>query len=315
MNFPTTHPLFAGTQSGAYIKDTDVILVIDCDVPYVPCVAKPKSDAKIIHIDIDAVKQNMPLWGFPVDFFLQCDSSKTMPLLTQMISRKVTQEQRSIIRGRYQQLEKEHKRQREERNSLAESKAGQKPISMEWACRCVGEAIGEDTIVLEEPLNDNSAALRQILRTRAGTFFQSGGGSLGWGLGAAIGAKLASPDKTIVALVGDGSFVFGCPTAALWMAGACHAPFLCVIFNNSQYYAPKAAIRKAYGKDSYSEKTGLWPGVDILPSPEYARIAEACHAYGRVVEEPGELSSALKAALEQVRAGKAAVLDVRIERQ
>ncbi|MFC1995875.1 thiamine pyrophosphate-dependent enzyme [Chloroflexota bacterium] len=67
-------------------------------------------------------------------------------------------------------------------------------------------------------------------------------------MGAALGAKLASPDKIIVSLVGDGSFVFGCPTAALWAVSVYHIPFLSIIFNNEVYEAAKAYRQDAYGK-------------------------------------------------------------------
>jgi acetolactate synthase-1/2/3 large subunit len=131
-------------------------------------------------------------------------------------------------------------------------------------------------------------------------------------LGAALGAKLAAPDKMVVSLTGDGGFAFGCPTAALWSASSFQAPFLTIIFNNQSYNAVKGMIRGTYGDNNYSEKTGDWVGANISPPPDYALIAEACHGYGKRVEEPSHLLPALKDALEQVRNGKAAVLDVRI---
>jgi acetolactate synthase-1/2/3 large subunit len=314
MNFPTSHPLYAGTEAGPYISDADVVLVIDHDAPYVPDKGKPGPTAKVIHIDIDPLKRHLPMWGFPVDIFIQCDSGKALPVLSQIIRQKLTPERREVIQTRGQSMKDEHWRQREEQHRLALSRATQTPISTEWLCHCVAEAIDDDTIVLMEPMNDNSPVLRQIPRSKPGTFFQSGGASLGWSLGAALGARLASPDKTVVAIVGDGSFVFGCPTAALWAAGAYHAPFLCIILNNQQYNAPRRAIMRNYGGTSYSEKTGQWVGVDILPSPDYALIARACRAYGQVVTDPSQIGTALKNALDQVHSGKAAVLDVRIER-
>ena len=314
MNFPTTHPLYAGTESSPYIKDADVILVIDHDAPYIPDRAKPRPEAKIVYLDIDTAKLHLPMWGFPADIIIQCDSGKTLPVLSRMIRRELTNEQQDIIQARSRRLQSEHQQYGDEQRHLVPSMATQKPISTEWLCHCVAEAIDDETIVLMEPMNDNSPILRRIPRTRPGTFFQSGGASLGWGLGAALGAKLASPEKTVVAVMGDGSFVFGCPTAALWAAGAYHAPFLSVILNNQQYSAPKRAIRRAYGGESYSEKTGKWVGIDIVPSPNYAIIAQACHAYGQVVAEPADIQPALKEALAQVRSGRPAVLDVRIER-
>ncbi len=121
---------------------------------------------------------------------------------------------------------------------------------------------------------------------------------MGWSLGAALGVKLAAPNKTVVALMGDGCFIFGCPIPTLWAAEAYHAPFLTVIFNNKQYHAPKGALQRAYGKESFSEKTGLWVGIDIEPSPDYALIAKACRAYGQIVENPSDIKVALKKALD-----------------
>jgi len=113
--------------------------------------------------------------------------------------------------------------------------------------------------------------------------------------------------------MGDGGFNFACPTAALWAAAAYHTPFLCIIINNMRYNAPTLALRQGSSVTSYSEKTGVWIGVDIKPSPDYAAIARACQAYGQIVEDPAEIQPAIKVALEQVRNGKAAVLDVRCD--
>jgi acetolactate synthase-1/2/3 large subunit len=108
----------------------------------------------------------------------------------------------------------------------------------------------------------------------------------------------------VATIIGDGGFNFGCPTAALWAAAAYHAPFLCIIINNMRYNAPTLALRQTSAGVSYSEKTGVWIGVDIKPSPDYAAIAQACYAYGQRVEEPSELQPALVAALEQVKKAK-----------
>ena len=312
MNFPTVHPLYGGFESSPYIAKADVILVIDEDVPYVPSQVKPQPGTKIIHIDIDAVKNNMPLWGFPVDFLLEADSSKMLPVLSRIIQQKITPEIKARLQSRLQQLQSEHSQMKEKWLQMATNKAGEKPISPEWLCYCVNNAIDQETILLEEALTNRPAFMRQIQRTIPGTLFRSGGSNLGWGLEAALGAKLASPEKLVVAMVGDGCFVFGCPTATLWAASVNQAPFLCIIFNNAQYTAPRMIHRQVFGTQSYCEQTGLWVGTHIKPSPDYAAVAQACNAYGQKVEEPAELPAALKAAIEQVRCGKPAVLDVRV---
>ena len=131
-------------------------------------------------------------------------------------------------------------------------------------------------------------------------------------MGAALGAKLAAPDKMVVSLIGDGGFIYGCPVATLWSASVYNAPFLSIICNNRSYVAIRELVRREYGESSVSGEMGFEVGTDIKNPPEYAFIAKACNAYGQTVEDPSELLSVLKNAVDQVRRGKAAVIDVRL---
>ncbi len=313
LNFPTTHPLYGGFSPDPYLRDADAILLIDIDIPYVPSIARPGPEARIIHIDIDPMKQKIPMWEFPVDELIQADSSKAIPVLNEIIRQMLTSEQRAHARTRLQKFQKEHQQQQDEWYKLATGDSEKKPISAEWLCHCINEAIDENTIVMEEAVTNRGSVMRQLQRTRPGTLFASEAVSLGWSLGAALGAKLASPEATVVALVGDGGFNFSSPTSALWAASVYQAPFLCVIFNNKQYHVPRKVIRDYYGPEGFSQKTGSWVGIDIAPSPDYALISQACHAYGQMVADPSDLPSALRTALDQVHSGKPAVLDVRID--
>ncbi len=63
--------------------------------------------------------------------------------------------------------------------------------------------------------------------------------SLGWAGGGAVGAKLACPERTVVCLVGDGSFLFGVPSSAQWVARRYGTPALTVIYDNRGWAAPK----------------------------------------------------------------------------
>ena len=320
MNFPTDHPLCLGLQTSAsltanlqpYLREADVVLILDSDIPYIPAHNEVRPDAKIIHIDIDPVKKDIPLWDLPVDIMIEADTSKVLPQLHDMIIDKMTPELQESFKQRFEHIENEHKKLRAERHDLAMNKAEEKPIAPEWLAHCINEAVNDDTIILHDLITNSTPVSRQLHRSKPGTLFGNAGSSLGWTLGAALGAKLAAPEKVVVSLMGDGGFSFGCPTAALWAASTFHAPFLSIIFNNQAYNAVKNMIRGTYGDDNYSEKTGDWVGAKISPPPDYAMIAQACHGYGTMVEEPSELLPALKDTLDQVRKGKAAVLDVRI---
>jgi acetolactate synthase-1/2/3 large subunit len=313
LNFPVAHPLFGGYEVGGFLAEADVILIIDHDVPYVPVQTKPRPEARIIHLDIDPLKAAMPVWGFPADILVQADSRRAIPELVQAIRSKITSDRQTVIQSRLPQIQSQHQQMLSKWQAMASIQSSRRPISPDWLFHCVNEVIDENTLVLEEVVTNRAALLRQIRRTQPGTFFQSGGSNLGWGLGAAIGARLAAPDKTVVSLVGDGSFIFGCPTAALWAANRYQAPFLCVIANNSQYTAPRIILRQALGSDSFSEKSGNWVGTDLKPSPDFAALARSCWAYGETVDNPSDLKPALIEALKQVQAGKTAVLDVKVE--
>ena len=308
MSFPNTHPLCSSGFVKPYFQEADVILIIDSDTPYIPRQAKPRPDARIIHISIDPIKQDMPLWVFPGDIFINADSSKALPALNEIIRQKITPEQRTRFQARFKQIQSSNEQARDRQRASALAKANQKPISPEWVGHCVNEVVDEDTIILHEIVS-----LRNVARTKPASLFGSGGASLGFTLGGALGAKLAAPDKTVVSLMGDGCFVFGCPTAALWAARAYKAPFLSIIFNNRQYSAIRASLQGAYGEESYSEKTGVWEGIDISPSPDCALIAQACGAWGQTVEDPSELVSVLRKGLDQVRNGTPALIDIRLE--
>ena len=168
-------------------------------------------------------------------------------------------------------------------------------------------------MVLDETVTNADQVSNYIQRKDPNTMFASGGSSLGWALGAALGAKLAAPDRRAIALVGDGAFIYGCPTSALWAADKHHIPFLTVIFNNQTHYATKRAMLSAYPQ-SISQQTDNFVGMELYPSPEYSMIAESCRAYGEKVEDPSQVKAALGRALERVDAGQAAVLDVRLLR-
>jgi acetolactate synthase-1/2/3 large subunit len=310
MSFPTTHRLWGGFSSEPYLKDVDVILIIDHDAPYAPSRAKLAKGAKIIQIDMDPVKENMPIHFFPVDILIEADSSKAIPALTGIVKQKLTTQQQSILQDRSKRLEGENRKLIDGWYEIATSKAYQKPIAQDWLCRCIAEEIDENTIVVNEVAGGLYAIVQHIPRVVPGTYFNTYGSSLGWGPGAALGAKLAAPDRTVVHLAGDGSFIYGCPTAALWAANRYGAPHLTIVFNNGEYRALRGIWPILYGGNSYSEKTGNWVGVDFTPCPDYSLIAQACGSYAQRVEEPSELRPAIREALEKVRNGQNSLLDV-----
>ena len=78
INFPSSHPLHLGFSAARYLQQADCVLIVDHDVPWVPAQGRPTSDCRIIHMDIDPLKRDIPIWGFPVDLAIQADSSRAL---------------------------------------------------------------------------------------------------------------------------------------------------------------------------------------------------------------------------------------------
>ena len=146
---------------------------------------------------------------------------------------------------------------------------------------------------------------------RPGSLIGSGGGSLGWAGGGAIGAKLAAPDRTVVCLVGDGSYLFGVPSSAQWTARRYGTPALTVIYDNRGWPAPSQSVL-ALHPDGVAAATGDFQ-VSFEPAADLPGVAHAAGgAHAATVTDPQQLPQALKNALAAVHDGQSAVLSAHI---
>ena len=129
-------------------------------------------------------------------------------------------------------------------------------------------------------------------------------------LGAALGAKLAAPDKFIVATLGDGAYMFGNPTVGHWVAAKHNLPILTILFNNSRYGAVRNATMSMFKDGVASEAEGRLL-ADLDPAPPYDELARAQGAYAERVEKPADLPDALMRARDAVVGGnRQALLNV-----
>ena len=132
-------------------------------------------------------------------------------------------------------------------------------VTPEYLTACVRRQVGSDAIVVNEGITNYPAICDHMAREKPGTMFASGGGSLGWAGGAAIGMKLAAPDKTFVAMTGDGSYMFSQPSTVHWMARRYQTPFLQIIFNNRGWKAPKFSALAVHPDGFASRAEGSGP--------------------------------------------------------
>ena len=312
LNFPSSHPLHLGFCPFPYAAEADCILVLDHDVPWIPAQGQPSSNCRVIQIDIDTRKRDMPFWGFTVDLSIEADSRRALPALAEIVEGRLTAADRSRIDVRRRAVQADHDAQRSGWRQRALDLAARQPIAPEWAALCLNQFVDEQTVIVSEAVSNNPALWHHLGLDVPGTYYQSLGSGLGWGLGAAVGAKLAAPSKTIICVVGDGSWGFGSPIAAYWVAEQYHTPFLTVIFDNQGYAATMEAIASA-SPGGYARTNRTYPACDLPTPPErYARLAEAMGLRARTVHDPAELEATIRDALNEVRNGRSALVDVRI---
>ncbi len=169
-------------------------------------------------------------------------------------------------------------------------------ITFAYLSRMVGEAVGDDAVIF----NEYSLIQEQISREKPDTFYGlSAAGGLGWGFGAALGAKLAAPDKFVVATLGDGAYMFSNPMVAHWVSDVHKLPILTIVFNNSLYGAVRGATMSMF-KDGVAGEDGGRFMADLSPSPAFEAAVKAQGGHGERVEKASELPAALARARDVV---------------
>jgi acetolactate synthase I/II/III large subunit len=311
VNFPHNDPLYQGNHwnhpfQNQALKDADFILVIDSDVPWIPTLSKPSSTAAITIIDVDPLKQSMPLWHIKARRCYRADAGTALAQLNARLDRaEIDQEAAERRRLHYARRYRERKT---ELDRLEEP--GGEVVTPEYLTACVRRQVGLDAIVANEGITNYPAICDHMAREKPGTMFASGGGSLGWSGGAAIGMKLAAPDRTVVVLSGDGSYMFSTPSTVHWMARRYRTPFLQVVFNNRGWKAPRFSTLAVHPDGFASRAKDLDLSFD--PPPDYSGIAAAAGgAFARVIKRPEDVEAGvadgLRAVLDEQRC---AVLDV-----
>jgi len=223
VNFPDDHPLHLGYQwnrpeQNPVLAEADVILVLGSDVPWIPGHNRPDAAARIYVIDVDPVKERMPLWHVPARRYARADLATAVRQLAGRLARRGRLDQ-VAVQARAAWVHARHDAQRE-RWAGAEQPPPDGAITPEYLVACVRDAVGPDALVLNEAISNYHVVSEHLRASRPGSVLGSGGGSLGWSGGAAVGAKLAAPDRTVVSLVGDGSYCSACPRPRSGWPGA-----------------------------------------------------------------------------------------------
>lgn len=257
VNLPFSHPSYTGItflSPGSHwegLKSADVILVIDSDLPWIVGNDKPQDSARVFIIDgADPLRVNIGTWHISAEMICRADAFTALAQLGDAVSisenenadlKVLVGERRKIVEATHAKLLDNIER--------AES-AAPYPLSasdgetspkytfsvptligvLKKSITAMTPSKGENVLYLNESISNYPAVWLGLRAEHPGSVVSSGGSSLGWGLGAAVGASLGckavgnlGAEHTkgrdlIVVIVGDGSFMFGVPSSAYWMA-------------------------------------------------------------------------------------------------
>jgi acetolactate synthase-1/2/3 large subunit len=257
---------------------------------------------------MDPVKSIFPLWNFPIDLAVRANTALALPRICDRIEKRATADTEARLARRRDELFRRHQSQRKEwKEASLRIEDEITPASLTAAVR---EVAGDDAIIVNENSSYGADILKTLNLREPGSYMGLGGSSLGWALGGALGIKLARPDKHVVALVGDGTFFYGAPTAAYWFSRRYRVPFLTVVYNNGGWRATRQHVESEY-PDGYAV-THKEFFSSFKPLTDFRLVGAASGAYGETVDSPVQLGPALRRGLEEVKKGRASVIDVRL---
>ena len=311
-SFPASHPLFRGTIARLAtswreaLSEYDLLFSVGGDLFTLSLPSGGESvpaGLKIIHLDIDAWELGK---NYSEAVALLGDPAATLPELTRALGERMTADARARARVRCEGVKRTVAAERAAIKAQARAAAAKAPIQPLALLAALGEMLPADTVVVDETLS-SGAGLRRLLKSDdPQSYYGLGGGGIGWGLPAAIGVKLALPERAVVALIGDGSAMYSCQ--ALWTAAHYRIGVVFVIFNNRSYRILKQRVNALKGHAAQSD---VYVGMDLVdPAIDYVGLARAL---GIKAEHAETTPETIRLMEEALASGAPALIDVAID--
>jgi len=315
-DFPFRHPLFAGFYGLGVPRDlgrTDLFLNLGAGMPDPTLFAPPPPRrARLVHarIDYQQIAQT-----HATDIAIAGGMKETITALSDTLrgmasSRRLRQlsEQRLASAREYQAQEDQRRREAAQANWNAS------PLSWERVSAELDQALAEDAIVINELNYRTPLHWLDFDRGRKWLIGQTTGYALGWGIGAALGAKMALPDRQVCCLLGDGALLFGQPEA-LWSAARYEIPVIIIVMNNLSYDNERNRIKDRSPLLANRETREQWRDMSCWlgnPTVDFAAMAQSFGVPAVRAENPEEFVRALARASAITREGQACLIDTRI---
>ena len=307
-SFPKEHPLHQGASLKPFWESADLVLVVRSRVPWYPPSERPPN-AKIVLIDENPYRVQMVYQNLSADHVLEGDVA--FSLATLQAAAGAARIAPKAIADRRARHAASHAKMEEARLAAVAAARTKRPIDPVWLCAAFAEALPDDTIYVDETVTHRGVVEAHLRNKGPGSFLKVRGG-LGQGMGHAIGAKLAHKDRAVVALVGDGTFLYNPVVQSLGYAQQAKLPIITVVFNNNEYTAMRKNHAEYY-PDGVAAKNNIWYGATI-GGPDYSQLGAPFGAWGKKVDDPAQLVPAIKEAHAATKEGRTAILNVVLSR-
>jgi acetolactate synthase I/II/III large subunit len=317
LNIPQDSPCYAGIDPLPLLEQADLGLLLDTDVPFVPQSAKRAGAMQWIQIDVDPLKSDFPMWGFPTDMRIQGDSAVILRQVLEAVEARTDETYRKRVaariagwRGAREQVVARHA-------AASANKGVAGALNPAFVFATLGRKLAQDDVVLNEAIRNAPILQEHLSRTRPASYVGLAGGGLGFSGGMALGLKLAQPNRRIVQVIGDGGFHFSSPDSVYAVAQQYQLPIFTMVLDNGGWQAVKSATQRVYPKGIAAETDQFLSRLTAGRQGErrgFSEVAKAFGAYGECVTEPDELAAAIDRCLTALDDGKAAVLHVHVTR-
>ncbi|SHH38344.1 thiamine pyrophosphate-requiring protein [Bradyrhizobium erythrophlei] len=302
------HPMSVGSDPKEWLKDADVIVVIDSLAPWSPAAHEIPEHCKVIQIGPDPLYSRFPVRNFRADLSLVGETADVVCSLAAAMEAQRARRTKSCDTRRARAADASSAA-RIAVHARAEAGGGEL-MTKEWVSQCLSDAVdGQNATILSEL----GCPLDPLTLHEHGSWYQEPhSGGLGWSFPCALGMQLADPDRLIVATMGDGSYMFSNPVACHQIAEALNLPLLILVLNNSEWGAVRRSVLDVY-PDGYASRTNAMPLISLDPTPDFTKVAQASRAFTIRVEKGPELPGALKEAIGHIKNRRThALIEIRI---
>lgn len=314
-NISQASPCFSGFDPQPLLDDADLGLLLDTDVPFIPQYAKRFAEIDWIQIDLDPLKADFPMWGFPTDLRIQADCATVLRQVLERVQTLADDAYRSMVARRIASWEDARNAREKKRRSAAAQQGSLGSLGAAYVLSTLNDKLSSQDVVINEAIRNGPIVQEQIVRTAPQSYVGLAGGGLGFSGGMALGLKLAQPQRRIVQIIGDGGFHFSSPDSVYAVAQQYGIPIFTVVLDNGGWQAVKSSVQRVYPKGSAAASNAFQSQLRSGRQDErrsFSEVGRAFGAHGEHVRDPEALPAAIDRCLAAVDGGRAAVLHVEI---